>query len=100
MARKNLVKIIVNCIINLHMNKALIKLSAKKILFDLTEQEMNYIEKKYSLIDEKIKELMTIDLKNYKPTFTCAINSNYQFRQDVINRSNNEKIIVKKIFLF
>lgn len=80
------------------MNKLLIKLAAKKILLSLTEQEIDNIEKKYSMIDEKIKELMTIDLKKYKPTFNCATNNNYHFRKDIFDKNSNEKIMVKKIF--
>lgn len=80
------------------MDKLLIKVSAKKILFDLTEQEINYIEKKYASVDEKIKDLMTIDLTKYKPVFNCATNSNYRFKKDIFNKNNNEKIVIKKVF--
>ena len=80
------------------MDKLLIKIAAKKILLELTEEEIDNIKKKYSLIDEKIQELMKIDLKKYKPVFSCSINNDYQFRKDVYDKSNNEKIIVKKNF--
>ena len=80
------------------MDKLLIKIAAKKILLELTEEEIDNIKKKYSLIDEKIQELMKIDLKKYKPVFSCTINNDYQFRKDVYDKSNNEKIIVKKNF--
>ena len=80
------------------MDKLLIKIAAKKILLELTEEEIDNIKKKYSSIDEKIQELMKIDLKKYKPVFSCSINNDYQFRKDVYDKSNNEKIIVKKIF--
>ena len=82
------------------MDKLLIKVSAKKILFDLTEQEINYIEKKYASVDEKIKVLMTIDLTKYKPVFNCATNSNYQFKKDIFSKNNNEKIVIKKVFFY
>ena len=80
------------------MDKLLIKIAAKKILLELTEEEIDNIKKKYSSIDEKIQELMKIDLKKYKPIFSCSINNDYQFRKDVYDKSNNEKMIVKKIF--
>ena len=80
------------------MNKLLIKNAAKKILLELTEQEINHISEKYTSIDEKIQELMEIDLKKYKAVFSCLTNNNYQFRKDVFDKSNNEKIIVKKSF--
>lgn len=80
------------------MDKLLIKIAAKKILLELTEEEIDNIKKKYSSIDEKIQELMKIDLKKYKPIFNCSTNNDYQFRKDVYDKSNNEKIIVKKIF--
>ena len=80
------------------MDKLLIKIAAKKILLELTEEEIDNIKKKYSSIDKKIQELMKIDLKKYKPIFSCSINNDYQFRKDVYDKSNNEKIIVKKIF--
>ena len=79
------------------MDKLLVKIAAKKILLELTEEEIDNIKKKYSSIDEKIQELMKIDLKKYKPVFSCSINNDYQFRKDVYDKSN-EKIIVKKIF--
>ena len=41
---------------------------------------------------------MEIDLKKYKAVFSCLTNNNYQFRKDVFDKSNNEKIIVKKSF--
>ena len=80
------------------MDKLLIKIAAKKILLELTEEEIDNIKKKYSSIDKKIQELMKIDLKKYKPIFSCSINNDYQFRKDVYDKSNNKKIIVKKIF--
>lgn len=80
------------------MNKLLIKNAAKKILLELTEQEINHISEKYASIDKKIQELMKIDLKKYKPVFSCLMENNYQFRKDVFDKSNNEKIIVKKSF--
>ena len=80
------------------MDKLLIKIVAKKILLELTEEEIDNIKKKYSSIDKKIQELMKIDLKKYKPIFSCSINNDYQFRKDVYDKSNNKKIIVKKIF--
>ena len=80
------------------MNKLLIKIAAKKILLELTEQEIDHIKEKYASIDKRIQELMEIDLKKYKPVFSCAINNNYQFRKDIFDKNNNEKIIVKKNF--
>ena len=80
------------------MDKLLIKIVAKKILLELTEEEIDNIKKKYSSTDKKIQELMKIDLKKYKPIFSCSINNDYQFRKDVYDKSNNKKIIVKKIF--
>lgn len=80
------------------MNKLLIKNAAKKILLELTEQEINHIREKYASIDEKIQELMKIDLKKYKPVFSCSIGNNYQLRKDIFDKSSNEKIIIKKNF--
>ena len=95
---KLLIKIIVNYVINLNMDKLLIKIAAKKILLELTEQEIDHIKEKYASFDEKIQELMKINLEKYKPTFSCSTNSNYQFRKDAFDKNNNEKIIVKKNF--
>ena len=80
------------------MNKLLIKIAAKKIFLELTEQEINHISEKYASIDEKIQELMEIDLKKYKAVFSCLTNNNYQLRKDIFDKSSNEKIIIKKNF--
>lgn len=74
------------------MDKLVIKKCAQKMLFNVNDNEIKYIQERFFLFDNEINKLLKLDLTKYISAFYPCVKNFYELRQDQVIITKDIKV--------